>query len=184
MNYNDTAADELLILVDKNDMEIGLLDKTTVHQTGVLHRAFSVFLFNSVGSLMLQRRALSKYHSPGLWSNTCCSHPRKGEKTSEAVSRRLKEEMGLECNMEFGFSFIYKFEFENHLTEHEFDHVYFGKSDDLPEPDPTEIKAWKYMSLHKLQDEIFLNPNNFSVWMKICLPKVIQHVKQKTDTYI
>lgn len=167
--------EELLILVDENDNELGVLDKLTAHQTGSLHRAFSVFIFNSNNELLLQKRADEKYHSAGLWSNTCCSHPRDGEKIFEAINRRLREEMGMQCNTHFKFSFIYKIQFENGLTEHELDHVYFGKSDELPIPDHAEVKEWKYVSLHKLEKEISLNPNQFSEWMKICLPKVAEH---------
>ncbi len=166
--------DELLILVDEYDNEIGVLDKLAVHQTGVLHRAFSVFIFNSEGELLLQQRAEGKYHSAGLWSNTCCSHPRKDEEVFSAIGRRLKEEMGIECEMQFQFSFIYKFEFDNGLTEHEFDHVYFGKSDEMPRINHLEVKDWKYIHLKALKKEISLNPQNFSAWLKICLPKVIE----------
>lgn len=174
---------ELLILVDEDDKEWGAMEKLLTHQTGALHRAFSVFIFNSKGEFLLQQRADGKYHSAGLWSNTCCSHPRKGEETFAAVNRRLKEEMGLQCKTEFQFSFIYKFEFENALTEHEFDHVYFGTSDDLPKPDANEVKDWRYLSLEKLEKEIARYPDEFSVWMRICLPKVIEHFNQKSDTY-
>ena len=164
---------ELLILVDDHDNEIGFLDKLSVHQNGLLHRAFSVFIFNSKGELLLQQRSEEKYHSAGLWSNTCCSHPRSGENIIDAVNRRLKEEMGIECTTQFQFSFIYKFQFDNGLTEHELDHVYFGQSDDIPDPDPREIKDWKYLSLENLKEEIDLNPQKFSAWLKICLPKVM-----------
>ena len=169
---------ELLILVDENDKEIGVLDKVSVHKSGVLHRAFSVFIFNSKGELLLQQRAEEKYHSPGLWSNTCCSHPRMGEESPDAVGRRLKEEMGIEPPTEFQFSFIYKTTFENGLTEHELDHVYFGQSDAIPAPDPQEVKDWKYISLKSLEMEIFSNPQNFTSWLKICLPRVVDRYRQ------
>ncbi|MDP4283451.1 MAG: isopentenyl-diphosphate Delta-isomerase [Bacteroidota bacterium] len=169
---------ELLILVDENDIETGWLDKLTVHQTGALHRAFSVFIFNSKNELLLQQRADEKYHSAGLWSNTCCSHPGRGEKVSDAVNRRLKEEMGIQCDTIFEFSFIYKMEFENGLTEHEFDHVFFGKSDDIPNPDSREVKSWKYISLEKLEEEMMICPGQYSAWLKICLPKVMEHFNQ------
>jgi isopentenyl-diphosphate delta-isomerase, type 1 len=165
--------EDLLILVDKNDNEIGTLDKLSVHQRGLLHRAFSVFIFNSKNELLLQQRADEKYHSPGLWSNTCCSHPRSGEKMTDSITRRLKEEMGMQCDTEFKFSFIYKAQFGNGLTEHELDHVYFGKSEDLPEPNPAEVKDWKYISLQNLQEETALHPENFSAWLKISLPRII-----------
>lgn len=166
---------ELLILVDENDNEVGVMDKLSVHQTASLHRAFSVFIFNSKGQLLLQQRANEKYHSAGLWSNTCCSHPIKGEDISVTIARRLDEEMGMQCRLEFKFSFIYKTELENGLTEHEFDHVYFGITDDLPQPNPHEVKAWKYISLQELENDINLCPSNYSAWLKICLPKVSDH---------
>jgi isopentenyl-diphosphate delta-isomerase len=164
---------DLLILVDKNDNEIGTLDKLSVHQRGLLHRAFSVFIFNSENELLLQQRADEKYHSPGLWSNTCCSHPLSGEKIADSISRRLKEEMGMQCDTQFKFSFIYKAQFGNGLTEHELDHVYFGESDDLPKPNPAEVKNWKYISLQNLQEEIALHPEKFSAWLKISIPRIM-----------
>lgn len=163
---------ELLILVDENDNEIGAMSKLAVHQSGVLHRAFSVFIFNQKGEILLQQRADEKYHSAGLWSNTCCSHPLMGESVNNAVSRRLKEEMGIECTTQFQFSFIYKAALENGLTEHEFDHVYFGKTDVTPAPDPKEVKDWRYVSPEELKEEIISQPHKYSAWLKICLPKV------------
>lgn len=169
---------ELLILVDENDNEIGLMDKLSVHQKGLLHRAFSVFIFNSKDELLLQRRANNKYHSAGLWSNTCCSHPTNSAMTEESVTRRLKEEMGLETNVEFQFKFLYQTSFDNGLKEHEFDHVYFGRSDDKPHPDAKEVMNWKYISLEKLAEDIFINPENYTAWLKICLPEVEMRFKQ------
>ncbi|MEP6628810.1 MAG: isopentenyl-diphosphate Delta-isomerase, partial [Ginsengibacter sp.] len=136
--------------------------------------AFSVFIFNSRGELLLQRRAENKYHSGGLWSNTCCSHPCKDEEIGDTVKRRLKEEMGMECETEFKFKFIYQKHFENGLTEHELDHVYFGKSDDAPVPDPMEVQEWRYISLRQLQSEIHLHPESFSAWLQICLPEIMK----------
>lgn len=167
--------EELLILVDENDKELGALGKLPVHQKGLLHRAFSIFIFNSRGELLLQQRADGKYHSEGLWTNTCCSHPRQSEEISEAVHRRLKEEMGMQCHLNFQFSFIYKMSFANGLTEHELDHVYFGRSDSHPLPDKNEVKNWKYMSLAKLKMEIESKPHHFSGWLNICLPRVMEH---------
>ncbi len=175
-DINNEESDELLILVDNEDNEIGLLDKTTVHKTGVLHRAFSVFIFNSKGDLLLQQRALSKYHSPGLWSNTCCSHPRMGETTLDACKRRLAEEMGMSSELKFEFSFTYRAEFENGLTEHEFDHVYFGYSNELPNADPGEVMDSKYITIQELQKEVEVRPENYTEWLKICLPRVLQHL--------
>ena len=166
---------ELLILVDENDNEIGVMDKLSAHQTGSLHRAFSIFIFNSKKELLLQQRADEKYHSAGLWSNTCCSHPIKGEDISVSLNRRLDEEMGIHSGLEFVFSFIYKTELEHGLTEHELDHVYFGFTDEQPKPNPAEVKDWKYMDLHALQTDIQLHPENYSAWLAICLPKVSAH---------
>ena len=175
--------EDLLITVDENDNALGVLDKLSVHQKGILHRAFSLFIFNSKGEFLLQRRAKDKYHSPGLWSNTCCSHPRDGETLSKAVVRRLMEEMGLECITQFEFKFIYRAAFENGLIEHELDHVYFGKSENLPKPNFEEVQGWRYISLEKLEQEIYFNPDNFSEWMKICLPKVKARLKQYLNNY-
>jgi len=168
---------EFLILVDEHDKPWGKLEKDQVHQLGLLHRAFSVFIFNTKGELLLQQRAEGKYHSAGLWTNTCCSHPRFGEDLKEAVARRLEEEMGLTCETKFIFSFIYKSKFENGLTEHEFDHVYYGVTDDKPQPNPSEVSHWKYMTLDALEKDISSNPASYTVWLLICLPKLIEFLK-------
>ncbi len=172
MKQTFEGADELVILVDEQDNEIGVRDKLSVHQLGLLHRAFSVFIFNSRNELILQQRSDGKYHSPGLWTNTCCSHPKPGEKTIDACKRRLMEEMGMSCELEFSFSFMYKCKFSNGLTEHEFDHVYIGVTDELPVLNSNEVKDWKYISLNKLGKEIAVQPLNFTEWLKICYPKL------------
>jgi isopentenyl-diphosphate delta-isomerase len=168
---------DFLILVDDTDKAWGKLEKQLVHEKGLLHRAFSIFIFNSKGEILMQQRADDKYHSGGLWSNTCCSHPRFGETIEYAVERRLEEEMGMSSNTEFAFSFIYKASFENGLTEHEFDHVYFGVTDDLPKPNFSEVKDWKYMSIEKLAKDLELNPHHYTAWLKICFNKVVQHLE-------
>lgn len=170
--------DSLLILVDDNDNEIGLMEKLSVHKEGKLHRAFSVFIFNSKEELLLQQRADNKYHSAGLWTNTCCSHPINSEPINVTIKKRLMEEMGLNCDTSFQFSFIYKTGFQNGLTEHELDHVYFGKSDDLPILNFEEAKDWQYLSLEKLQKSIFANPENYSEWLKVCLPEVMKKLEE------
>ena len=170
---------EYLILTDEKDQFVGLMEKMLVHQHGLLHRAFSVFIFNSKNQLLLQQRADEKYHSPGLWSNTCCSHPLNGETVDNAVKRRLIEELGLNADATFKFSFIYRHEFQNGLTEHELDHVYFGVSDDVPHPNPLEVKDWKYIKLKDLKEELEQNPENYSAWLRICFPKIEEHFQQQ-----
>lgn len=174
---------EQLILVNEKDEAIGVQDKLSVHELGLLHRAFSLFIFNSEGKLLLQQRAEIKYHSPGLWTNTCCSHPRPGELTIEACKRRLKEEMGMTCEPEFSFSFLYRHEFSNGLTEHEFDHVFTGITDKLPEINPEEVKSWKYMSLTELESDISNRPDHYTPWLKICLPILKNHISTSKLKY-
>jgi isopentenyl-diphosphate delta-isomerase len=173
---------EFLILVDEHDKPWGKLEKDQVHQLGLLHRAFSVFIFNSKGELLLQQRADGKYHSGGLWTNTCCSHPRFGEELKDAVSRRLEEEMGLVCETKFIFSFTYKSTFENGLTEHEFDHVYYGVSDETPKPNPVEVSQWKYVTLESLQKDISTHPNHYTVWLNLCLPKLQEYLRSSSHS--
>lgn len=168
---------EQLILVDEQDNETGTLDKLSVHEKGLLHRAFSVFVFNSKSELLLQQRADGKYHSGGLWSNTCCSHPIMGEEVLKTIQRRIKDEMGIQCEAEFKFKFIYKMAFENGLTEHELDYVYFARSDETPRPNPEEVKGWKYINLQELINNISSEPQDYSVWLKVCLPDVMDHFK-------
>lgn len=164
--------EELLILVDEQDNETGTIAKWPAHQEGLLHRAFSVFIFNSKGEILLQQRAFDKYHSPGLWSNTCCSHPLKGELIDDSIKRRLMEEMGMSCDVFFQFKFLYRHSFENGLTEHELDHVYFGTTEASPVLNPGEVCAWRYVSFKQLEDEINKNPEKFTAWLKICLPDI------------
>ncbi|NNF02113.1 MAG: isopentenyl-diphosphate Delta-isomerase [Bacteroidia bacterium] len=168
---------EFLILVDDTDKAWGKIEKQEAHELGLLHRAFSIFIFNSKNQLLLQQRADSKYHSPGKWTNTCCSHPRYGEETLEAADRRLREEMGMKCKLDFQFSFTYKSTFENGLIEHEYDHVYFGNCDTTPDPEPSEVKNWKYVDLNFLQNDIKTNPHLYSEWLKICFDQVYQYSK-------
>ena len=165
---------EKIILVDKNDNEIGFEEKLTAHQNGgKLHRAFSIFVFNKKEELLLQKRAKEKYHSALLWTNTCCSHPRTGEVLLAAAHRRLKEEMGFDCDLSEKFSFIYKINFENGLSENEFDHVFFGKFDGEPKSNPEEVADWKWVSIKELKQDIKENPGEYTYWLKICLDKVL-----------
>ena len=167
---------ENVVLVDRNDKPMGLMPKLEAHEKGVLHRAFSVFILNRKGQLMLQRRALDKYHSPGLWTNTCCSHPRESESNIEAGVRRLKEEMGFTTPLKSMFSFIYKSKFDNGLTEHEFDHVLLGYYDKPPFINAIEVSEWKWMSLEKIILEIKNKPEDFTVWFKIIFERFYNHI--------
>nr|WP_199156193.1 isopentenyl-diphosphate Delta-isomerase [Pedobacter sp. ASV2] len=166
---------EQVILVNKFDEPQGSMEKMEAHQKGLLHRAFSIFIFNSKNELLLQQRAKDKYHSAGLWTNTCCSHPRLGESNIEAAKRRLREEMGMECVLTEAFSFIYKAPLENGLIENEFDYVFFGISDDLPIVNPNEVQCYRYMNLKVLQNDINKQPQLYTSWLKICLNEVVEH---------
>jgi isopentenyl-diphosphate delta-isomerase len=172
----DTMYDEV-VLVNENDNEIGFMPKLEAHQKGELHRAFSVFIFNSKGELLLQQRAYGKYHSEGLWSNTCCSHPLPNEATSSAAVRRLQEEMGLQASLRFLYSFLYKAELENGLTEHELDHVFWGVSDHEPIINTSEVANYKYISVDDLAVDLTTNPARYTEWLKICFGEVIEKIK-------
>lgn len=163
---------DFVILVDEQDNQIGTAEKLEVHQQGWrLHRAFSVFVFNEQWQTMLQRRAASKYHCPGLWTNTCCSHPRPGETSLAWASRRLYEEMWFTCPLEEKFSFLYRAEFTNGLTEHEFDHVFVGHYASDPVLNPAEADDWRWISLSELQKEIAAHPDAFTPWLQIIVQK-------------
>ncbi len=163
--------EEKVILVDEKDNQIGLMEKIEAHEKALLHRAFSVFVLNNKNELMLQRRALHKYHSPGLWTNTCCSHQREGETTLNAAIRRLQEEMGFVTDVEEKFSFIYKAEFDNGLTEHEFDHVLVGKYEAEPLINKDEVAEWKWMDVNDVEKDIKDNPTLYTPWFKIIFEK-------------
>lgn len=169
-----------VILVDEQDNELGTASKLDAHQKGLLHRAFSVFIFNSKGELLLQKRAASKYHSGGLWSNTCCSHPFPGESTSHAASRRLVEEMGMKCGLREEFSFVYKASLDNELTEHEYDHVFIGYSDSKPALNPAEVDDWKWMSMDELKRELEESPLSYSAWLRIVFEKVYAVIRSRS----
>lgn len=171
--------EEFVILVDENDRETGIMEKMQAHVEAKLHRAFSVFIFSPKGELMLQQRAFTKYHSPGLWTNTCCSHPRQGETTSEAAHRRLKEEMGFDCDFDEVFSFVYRAEFDNNLTEHEFDHVFIGTSEALPEINPGEVASYRFSSMSEIRNGMEQNPEIFTIWFRIAFDRVAQYFDEK-----
>lgn len=157
---------ELVILVDENDNEIGYLEKMDAHRQGMLHRAFSALIFNSKGELLLQKRADSKYHSAGLWTNTCCSHPRPNEKMVDAVSRRLKEEMGIDLIPNFAYKFLYRTELENNLIEHELDYVFLGICDTEPVINHAEVSDWRFTSLAEIRKDALKNPRAYTFWFK------------------
>ena len=164
---------EKVILVDKNDNEVGTMEKQEAHVKGLLHRAFSVFIFNDKNELLLQRRAVNKYHSGGLWTNTCCSHPRQNEKTEDAAKRRLLEEMGMRSTLKKQFDFVYKAKLDNNLYEHELDHVFFGFTNDLPIINPEEVEDYTYKTLEDIGNEMKTNPDKYTEWFKICFREVV-----------
>ena len=169
---------EKIILVDEKDNEIGTEEKIKAHQNGgKLHRAFSIFIFNSQGQMLIHKRAKTKYHSPGLWTNACCSHPKPGESLKEAVHRRLKEEMGFDCELEEVFNFIYKADVGNGLTEWEFDHVFIGRFDGEPEPNPEEVDDWKWMNIDELKKDIEQKPEKYTPWFRTAFERVVNHLK-------
>ena len=170
---------EYVLLVNKNDQPLGTMEKITAHEKGELHRAFSVFVFNNRGELMLQRRATEKYHSGGLWTNTVCSHPKAGEDVAASAKRRMMEEMGFECEISKVFTFIYKADVGDGLIEHEYDHVFFGYSDEEPNPNPEEVEGWKYVDMGWLNKDVNENPGNYTVWFRIALKEVIQHIESR-----
>lgn len=163
-----------VILVDELDREQGTMEKLDVHKKAILHRAISVFIFNSKGEWLLQKRAFSKYHSNGLWTNTCCSHPFPGETNIQAANRRLMEEMGLTADLKEIFHFVYKEKLDNELTEHELDHVFIGFTDEEPKINTNEVVDWKYVTYDDLLKNIANAPNNYTVWFK----KIVKRVNE------
>ena len=155
-----------IALVNQNDEIIGFAEKQEAHLKDFMHRAFSIFVFNSEGELMLHQRAFDKYHSPGLWTNTCCSHLPEGMEMEEAVHVRLREEMGFDVELQYLTKFHYRIEFSNGLIENEIDHIYVGFYNELPNPDPSEVAGYKWMSLPELKLDIDLNPDNYTYWLK------------------
>ncbi len=159
--------EENVILVNERDEQIGVMPKMEAHQKAALHRAFSIFILNDRNEVMLQQRARNKYHSPLLWTNTCCSHQREGETSLEAGARRLREEMGFEVGLTELFHFIYKAPFENGLTEHELDHVMIGKYNGTPNINSDEVEAWKWMGIDEIKSDLMEHPQRYTVWFKI-----------------
>jgi len=160
---------ERVVLVDEQNRVLGAAEKLAAHAAGKLHRAFSIFVFNAHGRLLLQRRAKAKYHSGGLWSNTCCGHPRPGEATVAAARRRLGEEMNFDCELRAAFEFLYRTEFENRLIEHEYDHVFVGEFDGVFVPDESEVEDWKWIAPGELRRELRERPEEYTYWLKAAL---------------
>lgn len=169
---------EYVVLVDEQDQDLDLMEKMEAHRQGLLHRAFSVFVLNGKDQLMLQKRALHKYHSGGLWTNTCCSHPRKGEKVEDAAHRRLMEEMGFDCPVQKAFHFIYKAKLDQGLTEHEFDHLFIGRYDEQPAINPEEVAEWKWMDVSAVKVDLENNPEKYTAWFKIIFDRFYQNLNK------
>jgi isopentenyl-diphosphate delta-isomerase len=172
--------EELVVLVDAQDRAVGTASKLDAHRSGALHRAFSVFVFDRRGRLLLQRRALAKYHSGGLWTNTCCGHPRPGEAVSDAAVRRLREEMGIACPLRPAGAFTYRASL-GELEEHEFDHVLVGRFDGDPRPEPDEVAAWRWAAPDDLSRELAEAPGRFTAWFGRALALALSHPSDRRD---
>ncbi|MCA6503311.1 MAG: isopentenyl-diphosphate Delta-isomerase [Pseudanabaena sp.] len=173
----DHKLEEKIILVDTSDRQIGTAEKLQAHRDGLLHRAFSIFVLNSQDQLLLQKRAKHKYHSGGLWTNTCCSHPRDEEPNLIAAHRRLQEEMGFDCELQELFSFVYRAELDHNLIEYEFDHVFVGYSDREPVLNPEEAEDWKWIDLAVLQADIRKHPETYTYWLRDCCDRLVAALK-------
>ena len=172
---------EIIICVDKNDNEVGHIEKMDAHIKGLLHRALSIFVFNEKNELLLQKRYSGKYHSPGLWTNTCCTHPNKDESTDDAAVRRLQEEMGFSCDLKEVFSFMYYIKFDNDLIEHEFDHVYFGRYSNEISINPLEVEDYKWISLDNIKVDLKTNPDNYTFWFKYIIENHIKEIEENLN---
>ena len=180
-SYFYAMEEEQVILVNEQDQQIGTMPKMEAHEKALLHRAFSVFIMNEKGETMLQQRAAGKYHSPLLWTNTCCSHQREGESNLEAGKRRLIEEMGFSVELKELFSFIYKAPFDNGLTEHELDHVMMGSFDGNPKINPDEVADWKWMKPEEIKKSIAADPQQYTAWFKIIFEKFYDHISKSNS---
>jgi isopentenyl-diphosphate Delta-isomerase len=172
---------EKVVLVDEFDQEIGEMEKLEAHQKGLLHRAFSILIFNSKNELLLQKRAAIKYHSANLWTNTCCSHPLPKEELLDAAKRRLDFEMGMNCPLKTLFSFVYKIEFDNGLVEHELDHVLIGRSDENPNLNPDEASEYKWITLRQLKNDINQKPMDYTYWFKLIMDEQIDKIEKSLE---
>lgn len=167
-----------VILVNERDEETGLMEKMEAHEKGLLHRAFSVFIFNDKGEMLIHQRALGKYHSAGLWTNACCSHPLPGETVEAGIHRRLSEEMGFDCPLHELFRFTYRTAFDNGLIEHEFDHVWAGTYNGVINPDPEEVHAYQYLPVNEIIRRLAEHPEQFTSWFRLALPRVIDQLRE------
>lgn len=167
-----------VVLIDQNDHALGVMDKLQAHEEGKLHRAFSIFIFNDAGDLLLQQRADHKYHGAGLWTNTCCSHPQWGEDVRSSALERLQYEMGMTCDLEFVYSFIYRAEVENNLTEYELDHVFVGYSNQDPVINTDEVKDFRWCGVDEVLADIRTHPSDYTVWFKEAFPELIGRIKR------
>lgn len=169
---------EEVILVDERDVPLGLMEKMEAHRKGLLHRAFSIFVLNHNGELLLQQRATHKYHSGGLWTNTVCSHPRDGEDVSDAAHRRLQEEMGFDCPIEKAFEFTYRAELDKGMIEHEYDHLYMGHYEQNPRPNPEEVMDYTWMHPHEIRQDLQAHPECYTAWFKIIFQRFTESLKE------
>jgi isopentenyl-diphosphate delta-isomerase len=169
---------EHVVLVDLMDRELGTMEKLQAHKEGRLHRAFSIFIFNSAGEMLIHRRAKNKYHTGMLWSNACCSHPLPGEEITSALRRKLAQEMGFACDLSHAFSFTYRAELDNGLTEHELDHVYTGYFDGTPSPNPEEVCDWRFIPMKELKADVHNRPSAYTPWFRMLLDRVAVHMNQ------
>lgn len=172
---------EWVILVDAQDRELGQIEKMEAHEKGLLHRAFSVFVVNDAGELLLQQRAWGKYHSGGLWTNTCCSHPRPGEPVAAAAERRLSEEMGMRCELVPAFHFVYRSELDGGLIEHELDHVFMGRTSAVPVVNSEEVAGYRYARWEDVEQEMAEAPERFTVWFRICFSEVRRRMEGQKE---
>ena len=168
---------EFVVLVDKEDQETGIMEKMEAHQKGLLHRAISVFIFNEAGEMLIQQRAATKYHSPLLWTNTCCSHPRAGESAIDAANRRLMEEMGMECGLKLVFKFQYRADMENGLIEHELDHIFIGYTSGKPQINRDEVNDYKYEEINVIRKNLNETPNQYTKWFKLIFEPLMQNIE-------
>jgi isopentenyl-diphosphate delta-isomerase len=176
--------EQQVILVNEKDEQLGIAGKMQAHKTGLLHRAFSIFVFNTKGEMLLQQRAMDKYHSGGLWTNACCSHPGPGEDTRSAALRRLKEEMGFETSLEKVFDFVYRVEFENGLTEHEFDHVFTGEYDGKVECSNEEVMDFCYKSMEDISKSLQAHPHLYTTWFRLAFPRIERWWNQRYENKV